>query len=63
MTPDFETLKKISAELDDLEQRRALTKPDFERLLADARAAVNGRTEYLESVLMTGLDHGFISPG
>ena len=60
MNPDFNKLSDIGDEIERLEDAGALAQSDFDRLLQEARAAVGTRTEFLEGILMTGIQHGFV---
>ncbi len=58
--PDFDKLSTIGAELDQLADGGRLTRADFERLFEEAKKAVGKHTQFLEGVLMTGLEFGFV---
>lgn len=57
----FENFNAVNRELNALRDSNSLTKSDYDRLLAQARAAVGKYTPALESILMQGVELGFIS--
>jgi hypothetical protein len=59
--PDFDALIAVGRELERLADAGELTKDEYVRLYNIARKTVGGRTEYLEGILMRGLEHGFIT--
>lgn len=58
--PDFEKLKAANDELEQLVDDGKLTKVEFARLLADAEKAVGDREEFLEGIIMRGVELGFV---
>lgn len=58
--PDFDKLKAINDELEQLVADDKLTKVEFARLLADAEKAVGASEEFLEGILMRGVELGFV---
>lgn len=60
--PDFDRLTAVNDELERLLDGGKLTKKEFERLLEDAKAAVGTSTEFLEGILMRGVELGFVEP-
>jgi len=61
--PDFETLKAVSRELRALADAGTLTEAEYTRLFADAEQAAGEHTEFLEGIIMRGLEHGFVTAG
>lgn len=59
--PDFDALTRANDELDRLLAAGALTKAAWARVLADAERAVGERTEFLEGILMRGVELGMVS--
>jgi hypothetical protein len=57
----FHAFSAVNTELNALRESGSLTKSDYDRLLARARAAVGNYTPALESILMQGVQLGFIS--
>jgi hypothetical protein len=49
--PDWEALKRISTERLALQDAGRWNRAEFERLLAEAKRAVNGHDEFLESLV------------
>lgn len=49
--PDWSKLKAIGAEIETLQQQGEWNRAAYDRLLEDARKAVNGHEEFLEFVV------------
>lgn len=60
--PDFDKLTAVNDELEQLRADDKLTKDEFDRLLKEATEAVGDRTEFLEGILMRGVELGFVKP-
>jgi hypothetical protein len=58
--PDWDKLREIHAKLEELADAGRLTKDEFQSLLDDAEKAVGEHEEFLESILMRGMELGFI---
>lgn len=56
--PDFEKLRGVNDELEQLADAGKLTQADFDRLFAEAEKAVGEHTEFLESVLLFADEFG-----
>jgi hypothetical protein len=59
--PDFDALRAANEELERLVSDGALTRATFARVLADARRAVGEQTEFLEGILMRGVELGMLT--
>ena len=60
MTPDWKKLRAANQELERLKQHGLATHAEWDRILGEAKAAVGDHTEYLEGILMTGAELGFV---
>lgn len=60
--PDFSKLQAVSHELEELADAGKLTQEDFDRLFADAEAAVGEHMEFLEALLNTAREFGLKLP-
>ena len=61
MTPDFKRLAAVNAELRKLLAQGRLTKAEYDRLLREAEECVGEHTQFLEGILMRGVELGFVS--
>lgn len=59
--PDFNKLNAATRELERLADAGKLTREDYTRLSSAASDAVGENTQLLEGVIMTGMEHGFVS--
>jgi hypothetical protein len=60
--PDWKMLQEAGRELDRLTDAGALTKAEYDRLLAKSTEAVGEHTQFLEGILMRGVELGFVTP-
>lgn len=60
--PDWDALQAANDELRELREAGKLTKKEYERLLKDATDAVGEHEEFLEGILMRGMELGFVEP-
>jgi hypothetical protein len=61
MAPDFDRLQAVNRELRALEDAGGVSRADWDRLYAEAKQAVAGRTQFLEGIIMRGLELGFVT--
>lgn len=59
-TPDFAKLLSLTEELARLVDEKAISKLEFNRLLDEAKTAVGEQTQYLESILIRGIELGYL---
>lgn len=58
--PDFAKLLSVTTELTRLVEAKAISKIEFDRLLDEAKTAVGEQTQYLESILIRGIELGYL---
>lgn len=60
--PDWDRLTAINDELEALVDAGKATQAEYDRLLAEADKAVGEHSQFLEGILMRGMELGFVEP-